>query len=139
MKRVALGLACVALTVLAGCKSLTAPVETAQTPEQKAYALYGTFVVFEELAAVVVTDPVTPASVKVAIKTADATAKPAADAVLSSARQVIQIQTQLAEGKTPTEKLEIANQNLLSWVVEAQPKILALQCAVNPKQAVCKG
>lgn len=138
MKKALLEIACVALTVLAGCKTLTAPVETAQTPEQKAYALYGTFVVFEELAAAIVKDPVTPVSVKEAIKTADNTAQPVANTMLDSARQVIQIQTQLAQGKTPTEKLEIANQNLLSWVVAAQPKILALQCAVNPKQAVCK-
>ena len=126
-----------ALMMVAGCKTVTAPVEVAQTAEQKAYALYGTFVVFEELAASVVTDPATPAAAKDFIKKSDATVKPAADALLQSARQVIQIQSELAAGKTPTEKLEIANARLESWVVAAQPKILALQCAVNPRQKAC--
>ena len=137
MNRLLVVIACVALTALSACKTVTAPTEVAQTPEQKAFALYGTFVVFEELAASVATDPTTPVEVKTVIKQSDATAKPAADALLASARQVIQIQAELAAGKTGTEKLEVANQRLLAWVTEAQPKILALQCAVNPKQKVC--
>lgn len=138
MKRLLMGVACAAaLTVLAACKTLTAPVETAQTPEQKAFAIYGTFVIYEELAASVSTDPATPPSIKLTIKKMDATAKPAADSLLASGLQVIQIQRELAAGGTPTEKLEIANQRLLAWIIEAQPKILALQCAVNPKQKAC--
>jgi hypothetical protein len=136
MKKLLVGLA--ATLVLVGCKSLSAPVEAAQTPEQTAYALYGTFVVFEELAASIVTDPATPASVKDVIKQADAVAKPAADGMIDAARQVIKIQTQLAAGTTPDEKLEIASTNLYGWTLEAKPKILALQCAVNPKQQACE-
>jgi hypothetical protein len=138
VKRALIGIAVLALVAVAGCKALTAPVEVAQTPEQKAYALYGTFVVFEEAAASIATDATTATAIKNIIKKADATAKPAADALLASARQVITIQTQLADGKTPEEKLDVATKNLAGWITDAKPKILALQCAVNPKQLVCR-
>ena len=138
MNKILVGIAALAVLTFAGCKTLTAPVSIAETAEQKAYALYGTFVVFEELAAAVVTDQATPENLKEAIRRFDATAKPAADSMLDATRHVITIKTQLAMGKTPNEKLEIANARLVEWVTEAQPKILALQCAVNPKQKVCE-
>ena len=131
----------IAITVavtLAACKTLTAPVEVAQTPEQKAFALYGTFVAFEEVAASLAVDATTPAAVKSALKTADATAKPAADALLDAAQEVLKVKVQVDAGATTSDKLTIVNARLVEWVTEAQPKILALQCAVNPKQKVCQ-
>lgn len=138
MKRLVLVMAVLALAVVGGCKTLSAPFQAAETPEQKAYALYGTFVVFEEVAASVATDPATPVAVKNAIKAADAEAKPDADSMISAARLVIKVQAQIAAGTTPDQQLEIVNENLVGWVTEAQPKIVALQCAVNPRQKVCK-
>ena len=40
--------------VVAGCASLTAPVQIAETPEQKAFALYGTYVTLQESVADIV-------------------------------------------------------------------------------------
>lgn len=137
MKRILLALICTLAVV--GCASQKALLAEAQTPEEKAYALYGSFVVYEEVAATVVQDATTPASVKDALKKVDETAKPAADAMQDAARTVIKVQAQLAAGGTPEQKLQVVTDNLISWIVEAEPKIVALQCAVNPKLAACKG
>jgi hypothetical protein len=137
MRSILLGVACLMLT-LSGCKSLTAPMAVADTAEQKAFALYGTFVAFEEVGASLAVDQTTPAAVRAAIKQADATAKPAADALLGAARQVLKVKAEIGAGTSSEDRLAIVNANLLQWVTESQPKILALQCAVNPKQEVCQ-
>jgi hypothetical protein len=103
MRSILLGVACLMLT-LSGCKSLTAPMAVADTAEQKAFALYGTFV----------------------------------DALLGAARQVLKVKAEIGAGTSSEDRLAIVNANLLQWVTESQPKILALQCAVNPKQEVCQ-
>jgi hypothetical protein len=48
--------------LLPGC--VNSPVQQAETPEQKAYALYGTYVIFQEKAAELVQDSSTSESVK---------------------------------------------------------------------------
>lgn len=118
-----------ALTISA-CKTIN-PVTAAETPEQRAYAVYGTFVVAEELGAKIVTDATTPASVKQAIKDADAKAKPAADALLDATQQVMTVRAQLAAGATTEDKLKTVIANLDTWITDASPKVSALLKAVT--------
>lgn len=68
--------------LLPGCANN--PVAAAQDVEQRAYAVYGSFVIVEEQAAKIVSDPNVPAAVKQALRGADARAKPSADALLGS-------------------------------------------------------
>jgi hypothetical protein len=120
-----------AVGLISACQSN--PLSAAQSPDQKAYALYGTFVVFEEQAAVLVRSPSTPAEVKSAIRKADAVAKPVVDNLLGAARQYVSIQMQLKSGATSADRLQIATANLQKWVADATPLINSLVSAVGGK------
>lgn len=120
------GLAMLTVMVLgAGCASLN-PVKAANTSEQKAYALYGSFVIFEEQAAKLYQSPTASARVKAALRAADAAAKPVADKLLDATQAVLAIRVEIAAGTSTTDKLVIALQNLDRYITEAGPKIKAL-------------
>ena len=110
------------LSTMAACASLN-PVSKTETTEQKAYALYGTFVIFEEQAAKLVQSPEVPANVKQALRDADKAAKPAADAVLDGVQTVLTVRRQLLAGETTEERLAIAVSNLNLWYSTARPKV----------------
>lgn len=118
-------LALAVLGTLGACASLN-PVSKANTTEQKAYALYGTFVVFEEQAAKLVSSSEVPENVKQALRDADKTAKPAADALLDGVQQVLTVKRELAAGTSTNEKLTIAVANLATWYASAKPKVESL-------------
>lgn len=120
----------VLVALSAGCASIN-PITAAKTLEQKVYATYGTFVVFETQAAELVKAPDVPAEVKALIKQADAAAKPAADAMFDAAVQLVKIKADLEAGQTTEERVLIATQNLNRWYLEAEPRILALITAVK--------
>lgn len=121
----------VATVALAFTGCATNPVATASTADQKAFALYGEFVVFEELAAQTVVSPNTPAAVKTAIKQADEAAKPIADNLLAASRLVSSARVQLAAGKTTQAQVDILLTNLASWVAQATPLVANLVTAVK--------
>ena len=114
-----------ALLMLSACAGLN-PVSKAETSEQRAYALYGTFVVFEEQAVKLVASPEVPESVKRSLREADAVAKPAMDSVLEGVNQIFEIRRQLSIGTSTEEKLTIAVTNLDMWYAGAKPKVEAL-------------
>ena len=118
------------LATLGACASLN-PVSKADTAEQKAYALYGTFVVFEEQAAKLVSSSEVPENVKQALRDADKAAKPAADSLLDGVQQVLTVKRELAAGTTTNEKLSIAVANLAGWYASAKPKVESLVSAVK--------
>lgn len=125
------GLSLMALMVMsAGCAALN-PVSKANTLEQKAYALYGSFVVFEEQAAVLVQKPGTSVSVKTALANADALAKPLAERLIDAAQSVLAIRLEIEAGASIQDKLVIALDNLDRYIAEAGPKIKALGQALK--------
>lgn len=97
-----------------------------QTLEQKAFGLYGTFVVAEEAAAKLVADPSVPEEAKVALRQADAVAKPAADLMQAAALQV----SELRKADDP-EALKDALQTLDFVMQEARVKIVHLIATVR--------
>lgn len=115
----------VAVSLSTGCASIN-PITSAKTLEQKVYATYGSFIVFEVQASQLVSSPDVPPEVKDLIKQADAIAKPAADAMFDAAVELIKIKADLAAGQTTDEKVLIATQNLNRWYLEAEPKITQL-------------
>lgn len=117
---------------LVGCS--VNPLKTAVTPSQKAFAVYGTFVAYEEQGAVIVQNATVPDSVKAAIRAADAKAKPAADSLLSAAREVIAVQSEIAAGTSTSDKLAIVNANLSQWIKDATPIVDNLVAAVGAKK-----
>jgi len=132
--KVLLGLFAVLVLSASSCSTINS-VATAQTPQQKAYAIYGTFVVFEEQAAMVVANPNLPPAALSAIKTADAKAKPVADSLLAATQTVLMVNSQLAAGKTTADKLTIANSELANWVTQATPLVNDLITAVEGAKA----
>lgn len=129
---IALALLFVVMCILASCKAN--PLKEAQTPQQKAFALYGTFVVYEETGAKLISDADIPADVKSAIRTADAKAKPVADSLLGAAEEYISISSTMKAAPDAATKLSVATANLQQWVSEAEPKINALVSAVRGSQ-----
>lgn len=84
--------------LLPGCAH--SPLSAAKDVEQRAFAVYGSFVIVEEQAAKMSRDPSVPASVKQALRGADARAKPSADALLS-ALQAYQTGAAAIKGDAP--------------------------------------
>jgi len=114
---------------LPGCAS--SPLATAQTPEQKAFAVYGSFVIYEEQAARLATDPSTPGPVRQALSAADARAKPSADALLKAFQDYSTADTALKAGTGTPEKLQITAENLDTWVQTASNDINTLITTVK--------
>ena len=68
------------MTMFAGCAiNPLQPINVAKTTEQRAYAAYGLFTIAEVRGANLIASPDVPDSIKKAIKSVDATAKPIAD------------------------------------------------------------
>lgn len=122
--------AVVCTTVLFGCKGAN-PVSVAETPEQKAFALYGVYVVFAEEALTLAQTPSVPASIRLGLVNAEAVAKPSADALKAAYDEAVMIAREVATGATPEEKYVIAITNLNKWVTDSAPVITALQTAVQ--------
>lgn len=115
-------------TLLAACQGFPNPFKSAETSEQKAFALYGTFVAVEELAADLVENPDVPDSVKEEIRDLDAAVKPLADRVQSSAQLVarLRLEAEGAEGQSATliaARLASAVATLDSAYADARPAI----------------
>lgn len=130
VNKFAAALLVVASAAITACGTLN-PVARAQTVEQKAYAVYGQFVVVEEQAAALVQEASVPASAKQAIARADAVAKPVADKLLAATLAVEQVRDDIAAGKSTEEKLVIATANLQKWYAEVVPLIRDLASAVK--------
>lgn len=126
-----IALLCAAVLVTA-CGSLN-PFSAARTLEQRAYAAYGSFVVFEEQGAKLIQSPEVPASVKRSIQQADRVAKPAADQLKAAADSLLTAKRQLEYGVTTEDKVRIAAESLATWYADAAPKIRCLIAAVEEK------
>lgn len=122
-------LAASAVLAVAGC--LANPIREAQTLEQKAFATYGEFVIYEELAANLVQDPAMPANLKAALAKADAVAKPIADNGLTLIHTYDEIAAQVNAGTSGADKLAIATADLQSWINQATPAVKDLIQAVK--------
>jgi len=87
----------IAMTTLQGC-AIADPYNAAVTPEQQAYAIYGTFTIFEEAAVGLVQDTAVPLNVRQAIQRADRQAKPIMDALLDAALEVNRARQEVGSG-----------------------------------------
>jgi hypothetical protein len=123
-------LLCEAFILLHGCASTNA-VGMASDIEQRAYAVYGTFVVIEERGAQLVGDPNTPAAVKVVIRLADSKAKPSADALLKATQDYLSIAAQVKAGGSTPAALATATANLTGWITTATADVNNLVSAVK--------
>ncbi len=110
------------LVGLQGCAS-TNPIGAAETAEQRAYAAYGTFVIFQEKAADLVEDENIPDGVKLPIIQAEERAKPVADSLIEAYVEFIAIKAEFDAGETSEERLIAAANSLNDWVTRLAPLV----------------
>lgn len=113
-----------------GCGTAN-PIARAETVEQKAYATYGTFVIFEEQAAKLVSSGQIPDSAVRAIAAADLRAKPVADSLLTAVQEFEEIRAEFQSGETGEARYVAAINNLDDWIERALPLIDNLVAAVK--------
>jgi hypothetical protein len=118
-----------ALYQLTGCQSN--PLTVAQDPLQKAYALYGEFVIVEEQAAALRANGTLAGTSLATVQRLDAKAKPSADALLKAVLDYESIAAQVKTGTSSADKLNLAKANVQSWVNTATNDITALVNAVK--------
>lgn len=123
----------VALAVLlAGCPAgmgPRAPFEAAQTQEQQAFALYGTFLVVKDQAARVAENPATPDAAVEAIARADLVVSPVFNALHDAAIAVLKARAEVESG-APAETLSSALAALAAKQREAGPSLATLSSAM---------
>lgn len=112
-----------------GCQSN--PVSIAKTPLQRAYAVYGEFVIAEEEGAALKRSGSVPVALNQAIARADAVAKPAADALLRATLEYNAAVRALAVGNSTPEKLKITQANLEHWIKETRATVYALVAVIK--------
>lgn len=133
----------VCLAVLIAACGLN-PVKQAETFEQKSFALYGTYVIFQGKAAELVQDTATPERVKQGLRDADKVAYPVAESLVDAAttvgdiRDIIDMCKELEAPEanpacTPSNEQRLANavNNLSTIYFRAQPIILNLVATVK--------
>src|SRR5688572_30912715 len=129
----------VAMAVLTACTAN--PVREANTFEQKAYALYGTYVIFQGKAAELVQDSAVSEKVKQVLRDADKASYPMAEGLVDAAMEVSRIREILNQcpmqpepdpACVPTNEQRLANAtlNLSSIYFGAQPILLNLVAVV---------
>lgn len=131
--------AMIAMAII-GCTSN--PVTEAQTLEQKGYASYGVYVIYQGKAAALYKEPTTPDRVKRVLQQADALAYPVSLTLLEALDLVGDLRalvTQCEAGppppdlveacKTANPRLTLAAQNLSRIYFEAKPRLEGLKTA----------
>lgn len=131
MKRYFLTLVMTLSVFLSGCAGYN-PVAVAQTPEQKADAVYATFVLFEQRAVSLAERSGTPQSVINSLARADRVVKPIMDSLQAAVSEVERVRADIATGGDSTQDmLVVVTLNLEKWLIEAAPALQALIDAVT--------
>jgi hypothetical protein len=109
----------------------TNPFKTAETPEQTADALYGSYAIAEEQGAKLLKDATISDDLKRPVAEAMVAAKEPANSFQDALVQYSTVRAQFAAGNTSQERLVIAQQNVDRWLAEAKPLIDKLIAAVG--------
>lgn len=133
-----------AVALLTACTLGSNPIKEAETFEQKAYALYGSYVIFQGKAADLKLSAAVPESVKQALSDVDRVTYPVADNLVGAALTVTEIRDLLVICKndpapeeikaceqTSEETLAAAVTNLSKIYFIAQPQILKMISTVK--------
>lgn len=118
------------------------PLARAETVEQKAYAAYGTFVIFEEQGAKLVASGEIPRSAVIRIGEADRRAKPVADNLLEATLEFEQVRDEYEtcnsalpdDCDTKQEKFISGLNSLDGWVTRFGPLLNSLTAAIKGAQ-----
>lgn len=119
------------LLFLTACQTLTDPVNLAETTEQKAYAMYGQFTIFEEQAAALIQDVRVDDHVKLILQDVDAKVKPVADQSVELTLAVEDARRAFDGADTGTAKLIVVTSNLQNWIDRFEPMLAEFITAVT--------
>jgi hypothetical protein len=108
--------------IMTGCASSN-PIKAADTAEQKAYAAYGTFVIFQEKAVDLAELDTVSNSIKLRIIDAENRAKPVADSLLDAINEYNVIRAEVDAGETSSDRLVVVSNNLNSWINRLMPLV----------------
>lgn len=118
---------------LQACASVN-PIAQAETTEQRAYAVYGTYVIMQEQAAVLVSSGDLPNSAVLAIADADERAQPVLDSLLLTYREYLSVKAEFDAGRAEQGTLLTVLENVNSWIERAVPLVNNLTAAVEGAQ-----
>ena len=107
---------------LSACQSAN-PIGAAETAEQRAYAAYGTFVIFQEKAADLAEDANIPRGVKLRIIAAEERAKPVAESLLDAYTEFLVIKAEFDAGETTEQRVITASNQLNNWITRLAPLV----------------
>jgi len=116
--------------VLQAC-SILDPMRAAETTEQRAFAAYGTYVIFVERAAELMDSPALSDDNKLRIIAAVETSTTVTGELFNAMSEYEAAKALLDQGQTTEERVLIASQNLNSWVEKAMPLIQNLISAIQ--------
>lgn len=120
----------VAVGAMQGCTSAN-PIKAAETNEQRAYAIYGTFVIFSEKAADLAENPSLPRNVRLSLVEAEEDASPIVDGMLEVFAEYQVIEAEFKAGMTTEERFLTVANNLNSWVNRVAPLVNRLVARVE--------
>lgn len=115
---------------LSGC-STTAPLQVAETVEQKAYASYGIYTIYRERAADVIQNRSVPDSAKLEIQKADARVSPVADGLLESTLKLTEIKDEFEAGAAVEGPMLTMVRNVEDWTERLEPVLVEFIAAVK--------
>lgn len=110
------------VVALAGCQTAN-PIKEAETPEQRAYAAYGTFVIAQEKAADLAENAAIPRGARLRIIEAEERAKPVADDLLDAYLEFLVIKAEFDAGQTSEERFVTAANSLNDWINRLVPLV----------------
>lgn len=110
------------LVGLQGCASVN-PIAAAETAEQRAYAAYGTFVIFQEKAVDLVGEESISSDVRLRIIAAEERAKPVADSLLDAYVEFLAVKAEFNAGNTGQGSLVAAANSLDDWITRLAPMV----------------
>lgn len=118
------------LLLLSAC-TIFDPISRAETTEQKAWALYGTFVVFQEQAAKLVVSPEVSESVKERIRSLDRAAHPLSQNLFDASQTAITARRAFENGTGSQEEVEAALLAIARIYFEVKPALEEFITAVE--------
>lgn len=118
------------MVAMHGC-AVPNPVAVAETNQQRAYALWGSYVIVKEQAAKIYQDADTPTDVKEILRAANNASTPTFNSLYEALIFYKTVEDELKAGKTTEEQWLIASQSLADWYFKAKPILADFQAAYD--------
>ncbi len=107
------------------------PLAVAQNDEQRAYALLGLSAIVVSAGADIIEDPTVDLSIRRSLQKALADAREPIESLDEAAMEYLSIKNQFLAGDTTESRVQIAADNLISWINLTEPIITQLSQSVG--------